>query len=233
MRILAISGSLRRDSHNTQLLRAAADLLPSGAELVLLDPEALRAIPHYDEDLRTDGEPDTVRSLRDQVNRADAILVATPEYNHSLPGALKNAIDWLSRPIAESPFKGKDIAVIGASTGMFGAVWAQAEARKVFGAVGGRVIDTELPVMFAHEQFDEDGRLTDSGHGERTARAGRSAGQRGVHRRHAARRRLAVSRSALARSLLRVCADRDAHVERGREDPLLLGVVRCRVALAR
>ncbi len=162
MRILAISGSLRRDSHNTKLLRAAADLLPSGAELVVLDPEALRAIPHYDEDLREQGEPAAVTSLRDAVAAADAILISTPEYNHSLPGALKNAIDWLSRPIADSPFKGKTVAVIGASTGMFGAVWAQAEARKVFGAVGGRVIDAELPVVFAHEQFDEAGGLTDA-----------------------------------------------------------------------
>ena len=161
MRILAISGSLRRDSHNTKLLRAAADLLPSGAELVVLDPEALRAIPHYDEDLREQGEPSAVTSLRDAVAAADAILVSTPEYNHSLPGALKNAIDWLSRPISGSPFKGKTVAVVGASTGMFGAVWAQAEARKVFGAVGGRVIDAELPVVFAHEQFDDAGGLTD------------------------------------------------------------------------
>lgn len=161
MRILAISGSLRRDSHNTKLLRAAAGLLPSGAELVVLDPEALRAIPHYDEDLREQGEPMAVRSLRDAVASAGAILIATPEYNHSLPGALKNAVDWLSRPIVDSPFKGKTVAVVGASTGMFGAVWAQAEARKVFGAVGGRVIDAELPVVFAHEQFDEAGGLLD------------------------------------------------------------------------
>jgi chromate reductase len=162
MRILAISGSLRRDSHNTKLLRAAAGLAPPGAELVVLDPEALRAIPHYDEDLREAGEPAVVSALRDAVTQADAILVSTPEYNHSLPGALKNAIDWLSRPIAESPFRGKDVAVVGASTGMFGAVWAQAEARKVFGAVGARVIDAELPVVFAHEQFDDEGRLVDT-----------------------------------------------------------------------
>ena len=161
MRILAISGSLRRDSHNTKLLRAAADLLPPGAELVVLDPEALRAVPHYDEDLREQGEPGPVRELRAAVAGADAILVATPEYNHSLPGALKNAVDWLSRPIADSPFNGKTVAVVGASTGMFGAVWAQAEARKVFGAVGASVIDAELPVVFAHEQFDAAGGLLD------------------------------------------------------------------------
>ena len=161
MRILAISGSLRRDSHNTRLLRAAVDLLPPGAELEVLDSDVLRAIPHYDEDLRAGGEPLAVTALRRQVTRADAILVATPEYNHSLPSALKNAIDWLSRPLAESPFKGKDVAVIGASTGMFGAVWAQAEARKVLGAVGARVSDAELPVVHADEQFDEHGSLTD------------------------------------------------------------------------
>lgn len=161
MRILAISGSLRRDSHNTRLLRAAAGLLPPGAELEVLDPGVLRAIPHYDEDLREAGEPATVTALREQVAGADAILVSTPEYNHSLPSALKNGIDWLSRPLADSPFRGKDVAVVGASTGMFGAVWAQAEARKVLGAVGGRVIDAELPVSGAGEQFDADGALCD------------------------------------------------------------------------
>jgi len=161
MRILAISGSLRRDSHNTSLLRAAAELLPPGAELEVLDAGVLRAIPHYDEDLRETAEPVSVTALRRRVEAADAILVATPEYNHSLPSALKNAIDWLSRPLADSPLKGKDVAVIGASTGMFGAVWAQAEARKVLGAVGARVIDAELPVVHAREQFDDHGSLTD------------------------------------------------------------------------
>ena len=162
MRILAISGSLRRDSHNTRLLRAAAGLLPPGAELELLDGELLRAIPHYDEDLRAAGEPAAVSAVRARVAAADAILVATPEYNHSLPSVLKNALDWLSRPLGDSPFQGKDVAVVGASTGMFGAVWAQAEARKVLGAVGGRVSDAELPVPGAGEQFDEDGALRDA-----------------------------------------------------------------------
>ena len=100
--------------------------------------------------------------LRARVASADAVLVSTPEYNHSLPGALKNAIDWLSRPLAESPFRGMDVAVVGASTGMFGAVWAQAEARKVLTAVGARVLDAELPVVHAHEQFGPDGALTDA-----------------------------------------------------------------------
>lgn len=161
MRILAISGSLRRDSHNTGLLRAAAELLPPGEELELLDPDVLRAIPHYDEDVRAAGEPAAVAELRERVAGADAILVSTPEYNHSLPGALKNAIDWLSRPLADSPFRGKPALVLGASTGMFGAVWAQAEARKVLAAVGADVIDAELPVVHAHEAFGADDGIGD------------------------------------------------------------------------
>lgn len=157
MRILGISGSLRRDSHNTALLRAAAQMLPPGVELVLYD--GLKAIPPYDDDeLAT--PPAAVRDLRRAIADADAILVSTPEYNHSIPGHLKNALDWVSRPLAESPLRNKPAAVVGASTGMFGAVWAQAETRKVLGAIGARVLDRELPVPTAHEQF-EDGRLTD------------------------------------------------------------------------
>ncbi|HKJ36003.1 MAG TPA: NAD(P)H-dependent oxidoreductase, partial [Solirubrobacterales bacterium] len=90
------------------------------------------------------------------VERADAVLIATPEYNHSIPGHLKNALDWISRPLAESPMTGRPAAVVGASTGMFGAVWAQAETRKVLGALGARVLDEELPIPNADEQFDGD-----------------------------------------------------------------------------
>lgn len=169
MRILAISGSLRSGSHNTLLLRAAAELLPPGAELELLGPEVLRSIPHYDEDLRALGEPPAVALLRERITAADALLLATPEYNHSLPGALKNAIDWLSRPLAESPFRGKDALVLGSSTGMFGAVWAQAELRKVLGAVGARVVDAELPVSQAGGLFGVDGSLADPGAGSALA----------------------------------------------------------------
>lgn len=161
MRVLAVSGSLRSGSYNTRLLRAAAELLPRGVELELLDPGLLRAIPHYDEDLRVLGEPPAVALLRRRVADADALLLSTPEYNHSLPGALKNAIDWLSRPLADSPFAGKDALVLGSSTGIFGAVWAQAELRKVLGAVGARVVDAELPVAQAGELFSEDGALAD------------------------------------------------------------------------
>src|SRR4051794_9551616 len=139
MRVLGISGSLRRDSHNTELLRAAASLLPSGVEFELY--EGLRDIPLYDEDVCATEQPAAVLRLKERIAAADAVLFATPEYNHSIPGVLKNALDWVSRPLAETPLKAKPVAVIGASTGMFGAVWAQAELRKVLGAIGAKVID--------------------------------------------------------------------------------------------
>jgi chromate reductase, NAD(P)H dehydrogenase (quinone) len=158
MRVLAIAGSLRRDSLNHALLRAAAERLPAGAELVEFD--RLREIPPYDADLEADGAvaPAAVEALREAMREADAVLIATPEYNHSIPGALKNALDWASRPAGESALTGTPAAVIGASTGMFGAVWAQAELRKVLGALGGRVVETELPVPHAAQAY-EDGRL--------------------------------------------------------------------------
>jgi chromate reductase, NAD(P)H dehydrogenase (quinone) len=155
MRVLGISGSLRRDSHNTKLLRAAARTLPPAVDFELYD--RLWAIPPYSEDAEALGEPDSVSDLKRAVAGADAVLFATPEYNHSLPGQLKNALDWVSRPATESPMRGKPAAVVGASTSLFGAVWAQAELRKVLGALGARVIDRELPVARAAEAFDADG----------------------------------------------------------------------------
>jgi chromate reductase, NAD(P)H dehydrogenase (quinone) len=147
MRVLGISGSLRHGSHNSALLQAAAERLPAGAELVRF--ERLGEIPPYDEDVEAQGVPDPVRELRAAIASADAVLVATPEYNHSIPGQLKNALDWASRPAGHSALSGKPAAAIGASTGMFGAVWAQAELRKVLGALGGRVIEPDLPVAHA------------------------------------------------------------------------------------
>src|SRR5918998_1685224 len=160
MRVLGISGSLRRDSHNTKLLRAAGALLPPGAELELW--EGLKAVPPYDADDDT-GEPRPwiLRSLDAAIRDADVVLFSTPEYNHSLPGQLKNALDWLWRPLANSPLRNKPVAVVGASTGLFGAVWAQAELRKVLGAIGARVVDRELPVGLADDAFAESGRLQD------------------------------------------------------------------------
>jgi chromate reductase, NAD(P)H dehydrogenase (quinone) len=160
MRVLGISGSLRKDSHNTELLRAAATLLPSGVEFELY--EGLRDIPPYDEDDESEA-PAAVTRLRERIALADAVLFATPEYNHSIPGALKNALDWVSRPIATNTLRNKPVAVIGASTGMFGAVWAQAELRKVAGALGARVIDRELPVPTADEIVHDRDKLESSG----------------------------------------------------------------------
>jgi len=159
MRVLGISGSLRRDSFNTALLRAAAERLPGGVEFVAF--ERLAEIPAYDTDLEELETPAAVAELREAMREADAVLVSTPEYNSSIPGALKNALDWASRPAGESALMGTPAAVIGASTGMFGAVWAQAETRKVLGAIGPRVLDIELPVPGADQQFPADGRLAD------------------------------------------------------------------------
>lgn len=149
MRVLGISGSLRRGSLNSALLRAAAERLPAGAELATF--ERLAEIPPFSEDAETGPAPEAVRELREAMRSADAVLIATPEYNHSLPGQLKNALDWASRPAGQSALSGVPAAAIGASKSMFGGVWAQAELRKVLGAMGGRVIEAELPVAHAHE----------------------------------------------------------------------------------
>jgi chromate reductase len=158
MHLLAISGSLRQGSHNTTLLRAAAAMLPPGVTVTLYD--GLEQIPPFNED-RVAERPQAVSRLWDAVSEADGVLIATPEYNSSIPGVLKNALDWLSRPLIESPLRNKPAAVIGASTSMFGAVWSQAETRKVLGAIGARVLDRELPVASADEQFDPAGKLLD------------------------------------------------------------------------
>jgi chromate reductase len=157
MKVLGISGSLRRESHNTTLLRAAAELLPPPVELEVFD--GLRAVEPYDEDADRGPGPVGARRLRAAIESAEAILIATPEYNSSLPGQLKNALDWASRPKGANALWGKPAAVVGASTGMFGAVWSQAEVRKVLGASGARVLDGELPVGHAHEAFTDEGRL--------------------------------------------------------------------------
>jgi chromate reductase len=153
MRVLGISGSLRRDSLNSALLRAAAERLPGGVELV--EFEHLGDIPPYNEDIESGGStPDAVRELREAIREADAVLIATPEYNHSIPGQLKNALDWASRPAGQSALNGTPAAAIGASQSMFGGVWAQAELRKVLAAMGGRVIEAELPIPHAHELLE-------------------------------------------------------------------------------
>jgi chromate reductase len=154
MRILGIAGSLRRGSHNRRLLRAAGTLLPPGVELVEWD--GLAGLPAFDEDLEN-SPPESVRAFFALIESADAILIATPEYNASLPGALKNALDWASRPFPENVLRYKPAAVIGASTGLFGAVWAQAEVRKVLKASGAHALESELPVGMAEYAFAENG----------------------------------------------------------------------------
>jgi chromate reductase len=158
MRVLGVAGSLRRASLNRQLLGAAAELLPPAAELV--EFADLKSLPPFDED----DEPapgDAVIRWRHAIAGADALLFVTPEYNASVPGWLKNAVDWASRPFAGTVLRNKPAAVIGASTGMFGAVWAQAELRKVLATAGSRVVDRELPVADAAQAFDQRGALND------------------------------------------------------------------------
>jgi chromate reductase, NAD(P)H dehydrogenase (quinone) len=169
MRVLGISGSLRRDSYNTKLLRAAEELLPPFVELQVWDE--LKAVPPFDEDDELGPEPAAVASLREAVRQADAVLFATPEYNASIPGQLKNAVDWLSRPFATTPLRNKPALVVGASTGAFGAVWSQAELRKVLATAGARVVEADVAVGHAPAKFDEEGRLVDEELREQLAEA--------------------------------------------------------------
>lgn len=158
MRVLGVPGALRGASYNRQLLRAAATLLPPEAEFSEFDE--LKAIPPFDED--DEAAPgEVVQRWRRAIADADAVLFATPEYNASIPGWLKNAVDWASRPFSHTVLRNKPVAVVGASTGMFGAVWAQAELRKVLATAGARVVDRELPVPGADEAFDDAGHLVD------------------------------------------------------------------------
>lgn len=155
MRVLAISGSLRPGSHNTALLDAAARHAPAGVEVVRFD--GLEALPHYREDLDTTKPPASVHHLRESIATADALLVATPEYNGTMPGVLKNAIDWASRPFPANALEGLPTAVVGATTGGFGAAWAQADARKSLGLAGARVLERGVSVPSAPLHLDPDG----------------------------------------------------------------------------
>src|SRR3954469_10645602 len=159
IRILGISGSLRSGSHNTALLRAAAMALPPGAELEVYD--GLRDLPPYDADLDVEPVHPAVARLREEIAAADGVLISTPEFNGSIPRALKNALDWASRPFPDNALKGRPVAVLGASTGLFGAVWAQAETKKILGIIGADVLDGELPVGQASGAFRDDGHLVE------------------------------------------------------------------------
>jgi chromate reductase len=159
IRVLGISGSVRRDSFNGRLLANAADLIPADVEFVIWN--GLKKVPPYDQDDDIVPAPACVAQLRKIIADADALLIATLEYNGSAPGQLKNAIDWASRPLETSVLRNKPVGVIGASTGAFGAVWAQTELRKVLATAGARVLGTEVPVARAAERSDVAGRLID------------------------------------------------------------------------
>jgi chromate reductase, NAD(P)H dehydrogenase (quinone) len=158
LKILGISGSLRKGSFNTSALRAAQELAPPGMEI---QPFDLAPIPLYNEDVRERGFPASVESFRAQIKAADALLIVTPEYNYSIPGVLKNAIDWASRP-PEQPFDGKPIAILGASPSMLGTARAQYHLRQVFVYLNGLILNRpEVMIANAPQKFDAQGKLTD------------------------------------------------------------------------
>ena len=158
--ILGLAGSLRRESYNRALLRAAARLAPPGVEVQSF--ERLAEIPPFNDDLRLHGLPDPVADLWQRVADCDALLVVTPEYNYGLPGVLKNAIDWVSRPPAESPLRHKPVGIMGASTGNFGTARAQLGLRDAFVYLESyALLKPEVAVFRAAERFDDQGELVD------------------------------------------------------------------------
>jgi len=156
--ILAIAGSLRAGSFNASLARAAAGAVPPEVEVDLYD--RLGDLPLFDADADGADAHEAVQDLRSRIENADAVLFVTPEYNGSVPGVLKNAIDWASRPRGTAALRGKTVAVAGASTGQYGALWAQQDLRRILGIAGARVLPGELAVPHADEAFDAEGRLT-------------------------------------------------------------------------
>ena len=158
IKILGISGSLRKNSFNRSLLEAAFELKPDNMDIEIFD---ISDIPLYNEDTRVLGEPDPVKLFKQKIAEADALLIATPEYNYSIPGVLKNAIDWASRPPSDSPLNGKPLAIMGAG-GRMGTVRAQNHLRQI--AVETNMLTMNKPevlVARAREKFDKDGKLTD------------------------------------------------------------------------
>ena len=161
LKVLGISGSLRKGSYNSAALRAAQELAPAGMTIDIFD--RIGELPLYDEDVRQQGFPPAAEALRDAIRSANALLFATPEYNYSISGVLKNAIDWASRP-PEQPFAGKPIGVMGAAGGVLGTARAQYHLRQCFIFLDGRVLNRpEVFIGGAPQKFDADGRLTDEG----------------------------------------------------------------------
>ncbi len=159
LKVLGIAGSLRKDSINKSLLKASQQLAPENMEIEIYN---LSDIPLYNEDIRIQEEPKSVKDIKERIKLSDGLLIATPEYNYSIPGVLKNAIDWISRPPAASPLNNKPLAIMGATGGISGTVRAQLHLRQV--AIFTNMITMNRPeilVQKANEKFDKEGNLTD------------------------------------------------------------------------
>ena len=159
LRILGVAGSLRAGSYNRALLRAAVRLAPEGMEIEVFD---LLEVPLYNGDVEAKGDPEGVARFKQAIRDADGVLMATPEYNHGVPGVMKNAVDWASRPPREAPLEGKPVGLIGASTGITGTARGQSQLRQAFEFTNSYCMpQPELLVFKAHEKFDAEGKLID------------------------------------------------------------------------
>ena len=154
MKILVLVGSLRRDSLNKKLAQNLARLADGGADFIFAGIN----LPLYNQDLEEDDFPASAQKLKDQIEQADGILIATPEYNRSIPGVLKNALDWTSRPAGENSWRNKPVAIVGATPGLIGTAMAQTNLRLVLGFLGARIMsDPELYLPGADKMFKADG----------------------------------------------------------------------------
>jgi chromate reductase, NAD(P)H dehydrogenase (quinone) len=157
--VAAFAGSLRRGSYNRALLRAAAEVAPAGIRISIVE---IDDVPLYNADVEEAGEPEPVARFKAAIREADGLLIATPEYNHGVPGVTKNAIDWASRPPRKSPLDGKPVALLGASPGVTGTARGQSQLRQAFEFTNSYCMpQPEILVYRAHEKFDDEGRLTD------------------------------------------------------------------------
>jgi len=158
-KILAFAGSLRKGSYNKAVLRAAKELAPESLNIQIFD---LEGIPLYNADVEAEGDPEQVRQFKEAIREADGLLIATPEYNHGVPGVTKNAIDWASRPAKNAPLNGKPVGILGASPGITGSARGQSQLRQAFEFTNSYCMpQPEILVYRAHEKFDDDGKLTD------------------------------------------------------------------------
>ena len=157
--VFAFAGSLRTGSYNRALLRAAQEVAPDDMTIRIFD---LDDVPLFNADLEDEGDPESVAALKDGIRSADAVLIATPEYNHGVPAVTKNAVDWASRPPRDSSLDGKPIGILGASPGVTGTARGQSQLRQSFVFTNSYCMpQPEILVYRAHEKFDDDGRLTD------------------------------------------------------------------------